>query len=303
MRLPDEILECVFFLGVEATRNGRTGLLYGGTGFFVSMPSGLYDRHFVYMVTARHCIERASRLGGPVYVRLNTTRGGVADVRVDGQWNFHENEGIDVAVLGFAPPTDLIEYKCLPISMFATHEFINQCEVGIGDDLCVTGLFTQRFGTTRNQPIIRFGNIAAMPGDPLQDQDSGLPYSAYLVEVRSIGGLSGSPVFVIFHSGRTVRGQTSLGGIEFNLLGLIRGHWDYRKRDSAVDFLADDLEQVNMGIAIVTPIQDVMDVLNNAELRQQRNSANEQLTMEAEPTEDSVPAAVTRTPKTGGANR
>jgi hypothetical protein len=56
------------------------------------------------------------------------------------------------------------------------------------------GLFKSHYGEQRNIPIIRIGNIAALPEEPVQTHYCG-PTDAYLVEVRSIAGLSGSPVF------------------------------------------------------------------------------------------------------------
>src|SRR5206468_3965471 len=116
------------------------------------------------------------------------------------------------------------------------------------------GLFTQRHGTQKNIPIVRIANIAAMPEEPLQDENSGKEYSAYLIEARSIGGLSGSPVFMALKKsgitmGRPPRGFHPLTH-EIVAVGLIRGHWDMVKR-SSFDFLDDSDSKLNMGIAIV----------------------------------------------------
>ena len=80
--------------------------------------------------------------------------------------------------------------------MFADDVQIRSLNVGIGDELITVGLFTQRHGAQKKIPIVRSGIIAAMPDEPFEDQNTGKPYHAYLVEARSIGGLSGSPVFV-----------------------------------------------------------------------------------------------------------
>ena len=45
-------------------------------------------------------------------------------------------------------------------------------------------------------PILRMGNLAAYPQERVQVE--GVEMDAYLIEARSIGGLSGSPVF--YHS-------------------------------------------------------------------------------------------------------
>jgi hypothetical protein len=74
------------------------------------------------------------------------------------------------------------------------------------------------------------------------------------VELRSTGGLSGSPVFV--------RGAIPTPDNTF-LLGLIHGHWD-SKMDTAPDVAVVDpfFEPLNMGMAIVTPSWKILDVVN-----------------------------------------
>jgi hypothetical protein len=66
-----------------------------------------------------------------------------------------------------------------------------------------------------------------MPYDdePIQDEASGLYYKAYLAELRSVGGLSGSPVFAMLGSGRL--SEEELDGKLYKgfLIGLIRGHY------------------------------------------------------------------------------
>jgi hypothetical protein len=49
-------------------------------------------------------------------------------------------------------------------------------------------------GKQRNLPSARFGNIAQMPGEPIEFD--GLSQESFLVEARSVAGYSGSPVFV-----------------------------------------------------------------------------------------------------------
>ena len=68
--------------------------------------------------------------------------------------------------------------------------------IGPGDELFAIGLFSLRVGTQRNIPIVRSGILAAMPYDSEPFTKDGHPYHAYLAEMRSIGGLSGSPVFI-----------------------------------------------------------------------------------------------------------
>jgi hypothetical protein len=104
-----------------------------------------------------------------------------------------------------------------------------------------------------------------MPGEPLEDPTSGIEYYAYLVEMRSIGGLSGSPVFAFFSLDRILSGEArpcEQTGIF--LLGLIRGHW--RKTGTWLsDFESSESDTINTGIAIATPIQEVVDLIEGDE--------------------------------------
>jgi hypothetical protein len=164
---------------------------------------------------------------------------------------------------------------------------IKAAHIGIGDDLFIAGLFTQRRGTQRNIPIVRAGIIASMPEEPLQDKDTGLDYSAYLAEVRSIGGLSGSPVFVHVPPDRfTKESGVSPKGAAF-LLGIIRQHWDLTSKESVLDFADDFDSKLNMGIAAVTPIQEVIDTVNSKELVSRRRAAELKFTQRHAPTLDS----------------
>jgi hypothetical protein len=287
MRVPDELLDCVYFLCVDVGRPDAHVMKYGGTGFFVSIRSEvLPETQFVYLVTARHCVEKAKNYG-PLYLRLNTRDGGAKFIEIDMEWYYPDNDASDVAVLPFAPNTEMFQYRHIQEGMWLTEERIAEHRIGVGDDLYVIGLFTERYGRQRNSRIVRTGILAGMPDENLQDENSGLDYRAYLAEVRSIGGLSGSPVFVFLHPGRVWEGTVSLDRKAF-LLGIIRGHWDYRKRMEAIDYAADELDQVNMGIATVTPIQDALDIINGEDLVKQRRQVEREMQKEHAPVLDSA---------------
>lgn len=283
LRIPDDLLPCVFFLAT----GDPTDLHYGGTGFFVSIRSvAVPNRSYVYLVTAKHSLEKAKQEPGRLYLRVNAKDGGsrLLDAPID--WIYSARDGSDIAVAYFPLPWDPeLDIKYIPVILAVTRKTIEDHEIGIGDELAVVGLFTERTGAARNLPIVRGGVLASMPHEPLQDPDTGLPYSAYLAEVRSSGGLSGSPVFVIFPLGRlsplTPRaGSGEAGAVEMNLrnqapsygllLGVLRGHWDLESRHDALAFGEEDLRAVNMGIAIVTPIEDALAIIDGEELVEQR---------------------------------
>ena len=68
---------------------------------------------------------------------------------------------------------------------------------------------------------------------------------------------------------------------------LIRGHWDYKSPGESLDYIGNELSTVNMGIAMVTPIQDVVNLLYRDELMKARRKEEKEVRKEHEPTLDS----------------
>lgn len=288
MRIPDDVLKCVCFLCVRKPTPEGEVYSYGGTAFFVVLPNEVDSAYsHIYMVTARHCVDMAAKFG-PLFLRLNAVTGGAGMVLINSEWVMSENPSVDVAVLPFAPPQDRYDYKFFAQDILLTDEKIAEHGVGPGDNLVVTGLFTERSGKERNFPIVRSGIIAAMPGEPLVDEDTGLEYPAYIAEVRSIGGLSGSPVLVSLEPGRVHPGTNKIVlERRMFLLGIIRGHWDYAKK-KVFAFSDDELKAVNMGMALVTPISELSKILSGEKLMRARRDYALSRARETAPTKDAV---------------
>lgn len=271
MRIPDEITNCVGFLCVKEPRNHGTADLYIGTAFFV----GVHDEGFdaPYLVTAKHILQGAYDAGyNEIFLRLNTHGNGTGYILLpnidEGEWVFSDNPAIDVAVLQSLPDHGF----SFGLARIPTDSMLNESGLGIGDDLFMVGLFSERWGHRRNVPIMRTGIIAAMPSEPFVDE-SGELYNAYLVEMRSIGGLSGSPVFVFLNKFRCVDPNIpEQSDWAYFLIGVIRGHWNLYKEDAVIDNLTDndEIDRLNTGIAQVTPIQDVVQLLYGETLTKQR---------------------------------
>jgi hypothetical protein len=224
-------------------------------------------------VTARHNVENAKREGsGKIFVRLNkypaSADGPVSasELReLTGPWWYHDDEVNDVAVTRFNAP-QLYLTMAFERTSLAVQEAIERENIGIGDELVVVGLFSSHAGKDINIPIVRSGIIASMDFEQVQDVNTGELFDAYLAEVRSIGGLSGSPVWVIKHPGDfgTVGSQRKLF-----LLGCVRGHW--RKDEEWIsDFSGSEVDSINTGIAMVTPIQKAVEIIDSEELSRER---------------------------------
>lgn len=102
--------------------------------------------------------------------------------------------------------------------------------------------------------------------------------NAYLVEARSIGEISGSPVFsrrtmsLLWNDGVSLP-TSAIHGLtgEVHLTGMMHGHWDIKESEINQPRLVHDSKRgVNMGIAIVVPIDDIINTLNHPELLAQR---------------------------------
>lgn len=296
MKIPPEVEKCVAFICC----NTEKGMEFAGTAFFASIPfHGLEGRVFVYLVTAKHIVEgmRQKSLDQIIHVRVNKKNGGADFIEINMDMvKFHPSDpGIDVAVIQMPRLTHFIDLKFVPLnSMVATDEIIEKEEINIGNELFLVGLFTMHSGSQRNIPIVRVGNIAQMPEEPIVTKRG--PMEAYLIEARSIGGISGSPVFVRMGGVREREGQMQIRADSYYLLGLMHGHWDLEMPGAETDTIIEDAlkrEGINMGIAVVIPAQKIMETINQEELvdfRKRMEELAQQLKM---PTPDDVSTELT----------
>ena len=227
-----------------------------------------------YLVTAQHLVDNETSL----QLRLNLRNGQsqIFDIPSD-KWIFNPDplSMVDVAALRTA--VSLFIYDIQQISLqreMVTEQTRDRWDIGVGDEVFFPGLFVHHSGQGRNLPIVRTGAIAAMRDEPIKTQSGSM--SAYLIEARSIGGHSGSPVFVNMLVPRAY--QTDAGRPlplpgerrDYYLLGLIRGH--FRARDTGEYSGPGDRDE-NSGIGIVIPAQDIWDILSQPELEQERMDA------------------------------
>ncbi len=272
MRIPDQLIKCVGFV----SRN-EDPLQFGGTAFVVGVRVGSNKVGYLHLVTAKHVAEAIEP--GEFVIAMNGKDGSPLFLKSgEVHWWYHptEPDSVDVAVIPFASER-LREYdiEWIPEDVFATDKRIADFGIGLGDEIVIVGLFTRFCGSSHLIPLVRTGNIAMMPKDKLPLSQFG-DIDAYLAEGRSIGGLSGSPVFVrstVHMPVQSKAGELShisgLGPLHF--LGLIHGHWDLPNTFSAVE----QAEAVNMGVSIIIPAKKVLEVLYHPELVQMRKEMYE----------------------------
>src|SRR5205085_3060301 len=198
MRVPDAIAKSVGFVSrfEPGQENGTKPLKFGGTAFVVGVRTNA-ESGLAHLVTAKHVAEAIAP--AEAVIAMNAKDGAPRFLRTGNQkWFYHptESDSVDVAVIPFGT-TNFAEYDItwIPEDIFATEERITQFGIGLGDEIVVVGLFTRFFGSTHLIPLVRSGSIAMMPRDKVPTGAFG-EMEAYLAEGRSIGGLSGSPVFV-----------------------------------------------------------------------------------------------------------
>lgn len=249
MRIEDQFIKCVCFVGYQlADKSFRMA----GSAFLLSKSA-----EDAYLITARHVIDGIRNLGlDKVWLRVNIKDGSSQWIDSEANdWFTHpEDQSIDAAILHFkfSPTFDHLMLAGWGIS----DEKLKEKGVGIGDAVFITGLFRHHHGALRNIPIARHGNIACMNEEKVTTKFGKL--DAYLIEVRSIGGLSGSPVFLNLGPAKTEDGRNYN---EIHLLGLIHGHFDLRE-DSLDTMVEDQISaprtvNVNTGIAVVVPYENI----------------------------------------------
>jgi hypothetical protein len=302
MRIPHNILNCVCFLGVHLTEGKDAGkFLPLGTGYFVMISEGEQDWRFLYLVTAKHALDEAIRAKLPLEARLNKRQGGSEYIPLEAEDKWWRSAEADLALIPMVVDAGIFEYEALPLRMLATDEKLSQHAIGLGDDLFSVGLFALRTGKQRNIPIVRTGIISALPSEKLTEKGKP-PYHAYLSEMRSIAGLSGSPVFVYIDRFRSVDSNIPEGhDWTFFCIGYVRAHWKLDRDIISDDFVSSDValgfnpgETLNVGIAVVMPSQYVVNMLMHPSLQKMRKEHVEMREQENEPVNDSV-----RIPKKG----
>jgi hypothetical protein len=284
------MLDSVVFLAVY---DGNKHI-YAGTAFVVSVPSEVHQSWAdTYLVTAAHCVRKARECGSNLFVRVNRPASSAKIAELDNNlWIKPDDEyAHDAAIVPVVIDRTIFRLKSIRVEMLLDRQMMKQKAIGPGDDAYVVGLFAPQPGGDRNIPVVRSGILSSVASDdaPLFDPKTGARFVPHLVEVRSIGGLSGSPVFIRhgpFQYKPDVTGPVSgsegtydLGNqVNLYLLGLIRGH-------------SMESDVLNSGIAHVTPAETICDLLYQEDLvneRKENELERRQLKAEQETVLDSA---------------
>jgi hypothetical protein len=207
-----------------------------GTAFFMFVPlRGQVGA--IVVVTALHVVAKIAQRSddGKAFLRVNTRDGGFRFVPVnENAWVKPQDQSDVVVDVCFCPwhfPWEASEFdiRYFSIDHAATADVMANQGLGVGNEVAFAGLFVKHRGEMQNEPVVRFGNISAMPREPVSTKYDGIDVEleAYLIESRSVGGLSGSPVFVdpgLFRLEGDLRQWRQAGEPGGYLLGVMHGH-------------------------------------------------------------------------------
>jgi len=278
MRIDQRVKKCIAFVGHKGANDS---FAVEGTAFFAMTYEG--GLGFQQLITARHVIEDGFAGKEWVYLRVNSVEGTPRVLRtLKSEWLFHPNRNVDIAFL----PMEISQERCdiLHVDMedyVLTEQSIKDNDIGEGDDVFVVGAYVSRVGELKNLPIVRVGNIASMAVEPVWPASISRP--AYLIEVRSLGGLSGSPVFVHVPLIAVKDGQTKFhnGRYEY-MLGMVLGHHANRHDVDVLPGQEDVMEDsekadFSTGIAVVVPVEQINEALQQPLVVDMRKRAVEEM--------------------------
>jgi hypothetical protein len=202
--VPSEYLNCVAYIYPDAAaeQSGTSG----GVAFIVNVPLTVENWYQSYIVTAAHILG-SDEMGNNPVIRVNLLERRSIPIPTEADsWRIDTEN--DIAIYPIGLDRGRIRYVTVPTARFLTKELIEEHKFGPGNDVFIVGKLANHEGTTRNLPSVRFGHISMMPADPFKRIGKETVPEVFFIEFRSIGGYSGSPVFLYespFHLPDTAR--------------------------------------------------------------------------------------------------
>lgn len=243
----------------------------GGTGAWVGIEAEEPDAFYLYAVTCRH-VQQDSLL----YGRVNVAGGGFVVLELD-NWVQHPH-GYDVVVCSVELPDEpTLDIGVISTENILTEELIAKLKIDAGDDVFMVGRFKGVNERLANVPTMRFGNISTMERIQIRTEEAG-DQPSFLVEMRSLPGYSGSPVFVYKYGGVKTEDNSKWWSQRFGFEGgwLLGIDYCHIKDTYKVD--NDDIGKPephlsvtgNSGMAGVIPADLILDILNCETFKRER---------------------------------
>jgi hypothetical protein len=285
-RVPDKMLDCVFYL-YPTVDDAQRGEYAGGTGFLVCLESKrVPGRYFPYLVSNKHVVIEAS---SPV-VRLNTIEGDMDIVPLGcDDWIVHP-DGDDLAICPHLFTSGFHRFKAVSDDFFMTRWAIEQLHIGPGEEVFQVGRFINHEGRQQNLPTVRCGTIAMMPHEPIM-LHTGHKQECYLVETRTKPGYSGSPVFLQLNFYRSTESGFLVPDTKWKpaLLGIAQGiltdaglvHDEKTQKPWHTDGYKKYIRE-NTGLEVVIPAWRLVDLLNMPQVVAHREKFDIELSEQVE---------------------
>jgi hypothetical protein len=308
VRVSEDTLKSVVFIGQEI--NGQFSPL--GSGFLGMVPLPEQELICMFLITADHILDSIKE-DGEFSVRLNRHSGDCRTVTIKKTPIFrHSDKRNDIAIFFFTFDPTIYDHKCFLLLRDHHIKQLEKYSPCIGDEVVSIGLYTTHYGITKNVPVVRVGNISMMPNEPIWGKRGFI--EGYLIESRSIAGLSGSPVLLSPPPVRQHDGKIQhLMGPLLVPIGLCLG---YHKVQSAEDqipvpkFQGEEpgtslsADERNTGLAVVVPFARILEMVESEEMRENMRKDTESFVRSAgfQPTgvvggtDEAAPAATEANP-------
>lgn len=283
VRIEPITIKTVAFVGVQAPNGLFTPV---GTAFFALWEVG--DVSYAFAVTAAHVIDNLSDASkSRVGLRVNKKNGEPAEfIQLDIAHGIrHPDAANDLLMFAVYLDAAIFDIAAIPISrdkMAANSEGTSGTMEG--DHICAIGLYTTHYGSTANIPVVRTGNIAALPREPIWTKRGFI--DAYLIELRTIAGLSGSPVFQTVLPVRIRDGKPEFrkgDNPKCSLIGMLLGYHavQYKEdqievprfapqetKDASADASELSTDERNTGFGVAIPIERLIEIFEAPEFGQ-----------------------------------
>ncbi len=271
-RIQDIVLTMVFYV-YPSKESAISGDDSGGTGFIYFVPTEFDPKlGYHHAVTNAHVVFNGDY--DPV-LRINTKDGKFDIIETSqSQWIRHP-DGDDVTVALISLRGEIHDYGCFREENVLNEQFIEEHDVGVGDDVIMVGRFRVNAGKQKNTPAAMFGNISMMNEEPLYNPFTQLSQESLLVEMRSISGFSGSPVMLyIPNLSLRPKKQNYENTWHLRLMGICWGQINVPVKG----YDADNNEYritLDSAMTAVVPIWKILDVINGEDMKKIRKKLDE----------------------------
>lgn len=261
LRITQEFLRCVFYL-YPTKEDAEKSETIGGTGFFVAVnPTNPSVRKVhVYAVTCKHVVRPGNGKQASTVIRVNTPDNQFDTISPD-HWVTYEDvfpgQKHDIAVCEIDEAENYQVMFPNQIQFLTREKTQSDLNPVLGDEVIMVGRYIDHAGTERNLPSVRYGNISMLNWEPLW-HDEGYWEDSYVVEMRSLSGFSGSPVFMFRETHVVEQGVVRHDYVHFLLLGV---QWSHQPHP---EYNPDEgrLVKVYSGMSNVIPAWYLDDLLN-----------------------------------------